>query len=125
MKLVYIESPYAPKDNVSTEEHLAYLHDICRWAVLNGYNPVASHGWYTQFLDDTVPDERTLGIAAGQKLSELCEERWFCVDYGVSKGMQYGYQYWHDKTPWQHLKIWKERALQDSSDLTLEALCDL
>lgn len=49
-----------------------------------------SHLFYTQFLDDTVPDERLLGIAAGLAWRKVAEKSVVYTDYGISDGMHLG-----------------------------------
>lgn len=59
----------------------------CRAIALYGEIPVAPHIYCTQFLDDTVEDERRLGMDIGMKLLEMCD----CVlVFGerISEGMQ-------------------------------------
>lgn len=61
-RLVILESPYAG----DVEANVAYaraclLDSLAR----RGEAPIASHLLYTQVLDDTDPDERAQGIAAG------------------------------------------------------------
>src|SRR5512147_3137934 len=101
-RIVILESPYAG----NVERNLRYLRAGMRDAFLRGELPLASHALYTQpgVLDDTVPKERELGIAAGFKLAEVLHfaaqflhpchalptARVFLNDYGVSRGMNAG-----------------------------------
>ncbi len=84
---VIIESPFAGQ----VERNLAYVRACMRDSLKRGEAPFASHALYTQpgVLDDTVPEERELGIEAG------FEWRWgaetaFYVDLGWSGGMKKG-----------------------------------
>jgi len=43
-------------------------------------------------LDDGVPDERTLGITAGQVWSRHADVRALYLDRGITKGMEIGIQ---------------------------------
>lgn len=54
--------------------------------------PFASHALYTQpgVLDDAVPAQRALGIAAGLLWGAKAEASVFYVDRGISGGMIYG-----------------------------------
>lgn len=63
MILTVIESPYAG----DVTRNLAYVRACMRAVLLEGGAPLASHALYTQegVLDDTVPEERALGIEAG------------------------------------------------------------
>ena len=81
---VIIESPY--KGNV--EQNLTYLRRCLRDAsIVRGENPMASHMFFTQFLDDNIPEERALGIECGLQWAERVQVAAFYVDYGWSDGM--------------------------------------
>lgn len=87
MRLVVIESPYAG----DVAANVAFCEAVCRYAALQGYAPMASHLLYTRFLDDTVPEERRVGIDAGLAWAAHAEAVWFCLRPGedYSRGMQY------------------------------------
>ena len=63
MRLVIVESPYAG----DVEENVRYARACLADCLARGEAPFASHLLYTQpgVLDDDVPGERALGIAAG------------------------------------------------------------
>ena len=88
MKLTIIESPYAG----DVARNLRYARAALRDSLLRGEAPIASHCLYTQpgVLDDTLPDERRRGIAAGHAWMEVAQ----CVavygDLGISEGMRQG-----------------------------------
>lgn len=88
MKLVILESPYAG----DVENNLAYARDALRDCLMKGEAPIASHLLYTQpgVLDDTIPEERKLGIEAGLCWGKLAECSVVYVDLGISKGMEMG-----------------------------------
>lgn len=90
MKRVILESPYA--GDVATNE--AYARRALRDCLLRGEAPIASHLLYTQsgVLDDTLPDERALGIEAGLVWGALAELTVVYADLGVSRGMLQGMQ---------------------------------
>jgi len=51
-----------------------------------GCIPIAPHVYLTQFLDDTIPAERDIGLKMGLELLGLCDEVWV---YGEpSEGMR-------------------------------------
>lgn len=83
--LVVIESQY--KGDVA--RNVAFCEAVCRWAVLQGFAPIASHLLYTRFLDDNVPDERAAGIDCGLAWAKHAQEAWFCLRPGdfISEGM--------------------------------------
>lgn len=86
MKLVLIESPYAG----DVEKNVAYARACMLDCLKRGEAPYASHLLFTQVLDDTLPDERKLGIEAGLAWGARADRTAVYVDRGVSKGMLLG-----------------------------------
>ena len=86
--LVIIESPYAGDVERNTE----YARRAMKDCLLRGEYPYASHLLFTQpgILDDTIPEERTLGIDAGLAWGKFAAKTVVYVDYGFSRGMNYG-----------------------------------
>jgi hypothetical protein len=82
---VVVESPYKGE----VERNLAYLRACWLDCLRHGESPYSSHALYTQpdVLDDSVPEERELGIRAGFAWAEAADLRAFYVDLGVSDGM--------------------------------------
>lgn len=78
--LVAIESPY--KGDVARNEQFA--RNVCRYAVLAGYNPFAMHLLFPQFLRDGDQAERDVGITCGLAWTERASEVWFCLRPGDS-----------------------------------------
>lgn len=91
MKRVILESPYAG----FVERNIKYARLCVKDSLQRGEAPIASHLLYTQegILDDTIEHERTQGINAGLKWKEVADLQVFYIDYGISKGMQYGMDY--------------------------------
>ncbi len=87
-RLVILESPYAGE--VTTNED--YARDCMRDSLLRGEAPYASHLLYTQpgVLDDDVPNERSLGIAAGFAWRRVAQATVVYTDLGISHGMELG-----------------------------------
>jgi hypothetical protein len=87
-QLVIIESPYA--GNVS--RNVSYARRALRHSLMLGEAPLASHLLYTQpgVLDDTVDEERALGISAGLRWYLLAERSVAYIDLGFSEGMAQG-----------------------------------
>ena len=84
---VVIESPYAG----DVKANVAFAQRLCRFACERGYAPIASHLLYTQFLDDNIPEERSMGIEAGLAWASFAEEAWFALPDGrleMSAGMK-------------------------------------
>lgn len=77
MKKVYICSPCRG----DYEKNIAKAQEYCREAALDGVLPIAPHVYLTQFLADTVPAERELGMSLGLELLRGCDEVWV---YGVT-----------------------------------------
>lgn len=112
MKLVILESPFAPNLEHAwasrayasdAEFEAAKAHELdynVRYAraamrdclTNHGEAPSASHLLYTQegVLDDTIPDERKLGIDAGLTWRAATEKSVVYLDRGLSGGMKYG-----------------------------------
>lgn len=80
--IVYICSPYAG----DVETNVKNARDYSRFAVDNGYIPIAPHLLFPQFLDDTKDDERQLGLFFGNALMSKCAEVWVFGDR-ISQGM--------------------------------------
>ena len=85
MRLVILESPYAGDVEANVSYARACMHDC----LLRGESPIASHLLYTQpgVLDDLVPDERALGIAAGLAWRPVAHYSVFYAGRGWSRGM--------------------------------------
>lgn len=89
MRLVVIESPFAAGRGFSVEENIAYARRCMADCLGRGEAPIASHLLYTQesVLDDSVPEERKLGIEAGLRWATKAEVSIFYIDHGWSVGM--------------------------------------
>lgn len=85
---VLVESPYAG----DVETNLRYLRACMADCFKRGEAPFASHGLYTQpgVLDDTIPDEREIGIEAGLIWGNAADLTACYTDLGFSSGMKYG-----------------------------------
>jgi hypothetical protein len=88
MRLVIIESPYAG----DVERNLRYARAALADCLRRGEAPIASHLLYTQpgVLDDTKPDERKLGIAAGLAWGRVAEATVVYDELGLTRGMAEG-----------------------------------
>ena len=85
---VVIESPFAG----DVEKNLEYARKCMADSLRRGEAPYASHLLFTQggILDDTIPEERELGIRAGFIWGEMAEKVVVYQDMGMSKGMELG-----------------------------------
>ncbi|SDN09631.1 DUF4406 domain-containing protein [Acetanaerobacterium elongatum] len=81
--IVYICSPYAG----DIEKNVKAARDYCRFAVGKGFIPIAPHLLFPQFMDDTNPQERELGLFFGNALMSKCSEVWV-FGSAISPGMQ-------------------------------------
>jgi hypothetical protein len=88
MKLVILESPFSG----DVERNIKYARQCVKHSLSQGEAPICSHLLYTQdgILNDEIANERMLGINAGLSWLKVAECSVVYVDYGVSKGMQYG-----------------------------------
>lgn len=86
--LVIVESPYSG----DVEANVAYARECIRDCLLRGEAPYASHLLYTHpgVLDDTVKDERLLGMKAGMAWGAKASRTVVYIDMGISSGMIYG-----------------------------------
>lgn len=81
--IVYICSPYAG----DIESNAAAARRYCRFAVEAGYIPIAPHLLFPQFLNDSDPKERELGLFFGNALLSKCAEM-FVFGSRISGGME-------------------------------------
>ncbi len=86
MRLVLIESPLAG----DVEANVAYARRAMRSCLEQGEAPIASHLLYTQALDDTVPEDRALGMEAGWAWLPVVDAVVVFEDRGISGGMKAG-----------------------------------
>lgn len=87
--LVLIESPYS--GNVAL--HMEYLRACFRDALNRGEVPLATHKLYTDVLDDTIPEQRALGMSMLKELIEQTKLSAVYYDLGISPGMTQGVIY--------------------------------
>ena len=81
--LVYICSPYSG----DVEAHTASARHYCRFAVDSGCIPIAPHLLFPQFMNDTDPKEREMGLFFGNALMSKCSEVWV-FGSTISAGME-------------------------------------
>jgi hypothetical protein len=86
--IVIVESPYAG----DVQRNVAYLRAAMRHCLLKGEAPFASHALYTQpgVLDDTILEQRRLGIEAGFEFRRVAQKTVVYVDLGYPNGMKLG-----------------------------------
>ena len=86
MEIVILESPYAG----DVERNVEYAKECMKHSLLRGEAPMVSHLLYTQVLDDTIEQERELGIAAGLAWRHCADKSVVYIDQGISQGMKHG-----------------------------------
>ena len=81
--IVYICSPYAGDVERNTENARRYS----RYAVEQHCVPITPHIYFSQFMNDNIPDERDIAIFMNWVLMSKCAELWVFGTI-ISKGMQ-------------------------------------
>ena len=81
--IVYICCPYSEDIERNIQNAIIYS----RFAVEQGYIPIAPHLLFPQFLDDSNPSERRLGLFFGNVLMSKCSEVWVFGN-SISAGME-------------------------------------
>ncbi|WP_304585016.1 DUF7768 domain-containing protein [Acutalibacter muris] len=82
MKKVYICAPLAGDVQGNLEKAKRYSE----YALRCGAAPVTPH-FYALCLDDSIPEEREIGMAAGMSLLWFCDEVWVFSDQ-TTEGMR-------------------------------------
>jgi len=94
--IVYICSPYSGDIERNTENARRYS----RFAVDQHCLPITPHIYFTQFMNDTIPEERNIAIFMNRVLMSKCAELWVFGDV-ISKGMKAEI----DRAKRKHMKI--------------------
>ena len=81
MKKVYICAPLGG----DVEKNLQRVRRYTEYALKRGTAPVVPH-FYALCLDDSKPNEREIGMAAGLSLLWFCDEMWIFGDE-ITSGM--------------------------------------
>ena len=82
MRKVYVCAPLGG----NIEQNLKKVKTYTEYALRCGTAPVVPH-FYALCLDDNVPKDREIGLAAGMSLLWLCDEVWVFGDT-VTEGMR-------------------------------------
>lgn len=94
--IVYICSPYSGDVERNTEKARRYS----RFAVDQHCLPITPHIYFTQFMNDEIPDERETALFMNLVLMSKCAELWVFGD-AISKGMKAEI----DRAKRKHIKI--------------------
>jgi len=92
--LVIIESPYASRNAIDRIKFDAYLKICMIDSLKRGESPFASHGFYTQVLEDKYAIQRAIGIQCGFAWGSHAELIAVYTDHGISDGMQRAIDYY-------------------------------
>ncbi len=76
MKLIFVCSPYRGNVEYNTSRAQGY----CRFIHSRGNIPFAPHLHNTQFLDESIPEEREAGIMLGLQFLLRSDELWLFGD---------------------------------------------
>ncbi|MEE1002544.1 MAG: DUF4406 domain-containing protein [Acutalibacteraceae bacterium] len=75
MKKVYICAPLGG----NVDKNLQRVKEYTRYALMCGMAPVVPH-FYALCMNDNIPKEREIGMAAGLSLLWFCDEMWIFGD---------------------------------------------
>ena len=84
--LVIIESPYMG----DVQRNIAYAQQCMGDSLKRGEAPFASHLLNTQILDDTIPQQRMMGMQRAFEWYRCADLMAVYTDKGISSGMQKG-----------------------------------
>jgi hypothetical protein len=82
-KLIFICSPL--RGNIKS--NISRAKQYCKLITKLNHIPICPHIYFTQFLDDSILEERMLGMSMGKKLLLLCDEIWIFGNT-ISEGMK-------------------------------------
>lgn len=83
MKMVYLASPLRGDYDRNIERAVEYSRLVSECGLL----PLAPHIIFSQWCNDTVPEQREQGLKLGLALLEKCDEMWV-MGKEISQGMQ-------------------------------------
>ena len=81
-KLIYVASPLRGDYKLN----MARAKQYCKMVVDQGFIPYAPHLLFTQFMDDSDPVQRAVGMGMGKEMLKRCDELWVFGDT-ISEGM--------------------------------------
>lgn len=86
--LTYVCSPYHAENDRNLQRNLEYARELTRMVLMRGGVPITPHLYITQCADDSIPEERAAGLAAGISLLQCCSRMVVGTRFGISHGMQ-------------------------------------
>jgi len=87
MKPVFLASPLSAPDTASLRKNLAYARRAMKDSISRGEAPFVPHLLYPLVLRDDDPEERSLGMSAGNAWLHAAEAIILYADLGISTGM--------------------------------------
>lgn len=88
MKRIYICSPYRAKNEGELDRNIDYAQRLTAMVLKNGDVPITPHLYITQCVNDSVLEEREIGLRAGLELLKMCDMVFVGAAYGISEGME-------------------------------------
>lgn len=89
MDRVYIISRYRADSQKQRKFNVAVARYFCKVILDEGKAPMAPHIYYTQFLDDSLPEDRETGLGMGLWELRNCQEFLLVIiDGQISEGMR-------------------------------------
>lgn len=82
-KLIYVCSPFRNDRQGNTQKAIEHARLVCS----KGGVPIVPHLYFTQFLEDSNPDERKEGMKLGGEILKHCDEMWVFGVYPPTEGM--------------------------------------
>lgn len=81
-KLIFVCSPYSG----DIEKNVEFAKQCCLSVIYDGDIPFAPHLFFTQFLDDSITDQRKAGIEGGLLIMNKCDAM-YVFGNTISDGM--------------------------------------
>ena len=86
-QVVYVCSPFRAETKKELKRNKKYAEWLTRQVLMNGDSPITPHLYMTKCVDDDIPEERSLGMAAGKELILRSSLVLVGEMYGISQGM--------------------------------------
>ncbi len=100
-KLIFVASPYRG----DVKFNITVAQKACAHVMMKGHVPFAPHLFFTQFLDDTVEEQRRQGIQGGVEIMKKCDEFWWFGNE-LTDGMRHEMRMANELgIPIKHIKI--------------------
>lgn len=89
-KRVFVCSPLRAETSEGYAKNIQIARELTRAVLLAGHAPFTPHLWYSTHLDDTRPEQRAMGMAAGAAWLRVADEIWVYAadEFGCSAGMK-------------------------------------